>query len=174
MRKYENIEVYGDTANVGCGDCKHWSSLMDAAIGRVKCSTCKRMDGRIIKFYKPCFATAPSTSNFICKDFEPVTNYKCLVKYWKGFDDYFSNYIKYWDPTLKRRMDSGVAYKAFTVQNDRRHKYRMKLQDFIDGNMWRADGKFNVYRVDYYKRGRLTYDLIDGLELVRSGDDEGN
>ena len=43
----------------------------------------------------------------------------------------------------------------------------MKLQDFIDGNTWRADGKFNVYRVDYHKKGRLTYDLIDGLELVR-------
>ena len=161
----KRFEIYGNTANVGCGDCKHWSSLLDAEFGRVECATCKRIDGQTIKFYRPTFACAPPSSNFICRDFEPVSYNKCLIKYWKGFDDYFRNYIEHWDVTLKARMDKGVAYKALTVLNDTKKTYHMKLQDFIEGNIWQADGKLNVCKVAYYKKGRVVYDSVDGLEI---------
>ena len=161
-------EVLGDTAIVGCGNCIHWNSLWDAKHGKGK-STCKRIDGDIIQFYKPTFLISAPPTHFPCSEFSPNPMYKQLYANWRGFDEYINNYMTYWDPTLPRRYHT-TANTCFTVNHDYDVIYDMRLADYVEGNMWRADGKFNVHTKTYYKRSRrsptgyqLIHEDIDGL-----------
>lgn len=107
-----NSEIYGNTTIVGCGNCIHWNSLWNAK-RRIGKSTCKRIDGNTIQFYKPTFGSYGPSTHFPCSDFSPNSMYKHLYANWSVFTEYLNNYMKYWDPTLPRRYHTTAYITKF-------------------------------------------------------------
>ena len=159
--------TYGRDTRVGCGNCKHWKSLISDSN---KCSTCKRIDGRKIKFYKPWFSESPDPIHIPCKDFEPLKSNKHLCKNWVDFDTYFNTYLFYWNPNLSKHYETATIKFEIAGYDD--YRFLVRTKDFIEGNLWRPDGKFNtIGRISYSQSSDspvgygAKFEKLDGIEI---------
>lgn len=149
----------GRDIKIGCGNCKHWKSLVSNSN---RCSTCKRIDGRKVKFYKPWFLEVPDPNHIPCRDFEPLKSNKTLCKNWVDFDTYFDKYLYYWRP-VKNYETATIKFEIMGYDSQR---FFVKLKDFVEGNLWRPDGKFNVTgRISYKSGFSSKFEELDGIEI---------
>ena len=157
--------IYGSQTILGCGDCIHWQSYLDTERNLQYASTCPRADGRIVRFAPNVFTGHPSDSHLICGDFQPLLCNIHLAKNWIGFDEYIKKYIYFWD------KDLGYKDVPFILEGNLKVKYMMNAIDYMYGNMWKPNGKFNVHSAYCYKQahmllgGELIYKDIDGVMI---------
>lgn len=137
-----------------CGSCKFFNVNADRTE-----SFCKRVDHKTVKFAEPYFKCydCGQFDHLICADFLPADWHVNAVKEWTNFDEYWENYVTQWLP-----YSNTDTYISFTLNGDTSVRYRVKLLDFVYGNMY-SDGWLNAYEKVYYKQSRSSptgYDLI--------------
>ena len=129
-----------------CGDCKFFRVDADRHE-----SFCKRIDHKQVRFAIPYFKCydCNQSAGIICSDFVPATQYKQIVKEWKGFDEYWNNYVDQWLPY--GNTDTTVG---FTLNGDNKVRYYVKLMDFVNGTMFSQGGMLKWVYKRYYKQDR--------------------
>lgn len=139
-----------------CGDCKYFK--VDADWSE---STCKRIDHKTIQFGKPWFKSYDCNqhSGVICSDFIPAEWNTNAIKNWKGFEEYWGNYVDQWLPY--RNTDILIP---FIINGDTSCRYMVKLMDFMNGTMMDGD-KLKAVEKMYYKRDRNPKGF--GYKLIR-------
>lgn len=152
-----------DCEHYFCGNCIHWRSDKGG-----KFLPCKRIDHDKIKFAKPWFKSydANQFSGIICAEFYPKPWMKQAVENWKGFSEYWKQYVKTWLPYGNTNI-----LVPFCLHDDTSVRYGVPLMDFVNGTM--VDGNtLKAIEKTYYKRSAqspagyvLVRDRIDGVEF---------
>lgn len=126
--------------HLGCKFCKY------------AVSGCKREKGGW-KLSKPWFSCDRFNSFKICNDYEPAPYMKLVVKEWKGFEDYFIKYCKYWLPYFNSKtFDWKYLNTGYILNDDTSVRYYVNTLDFIHNNIWDSDGNLDWKYKSYYKR----------------------
>jgi hypothetical protein len=130
-----------DVPNLHCGHCKYFR--VDADRNE---SLCKRIDHKTIQFGRPWFKSYDCNqhSGTICSDFLPAELWINIFKEWRGFEEYWSNYVKQWLPYKNTEM-----LIPFFLNGDTDNKYMVKLIDFVYGNMIEGNKLKAVQKVHY-------------------------
>lgn len=128
------------------------------------------MDHKKIKFAIPYFKCydCQQHAGTICSDFEPAAWCINAVKEWRGFDEYWANYVDQWLP-----YSDTNTYMSFTLNNDTSVRYHVKLLDYVYGKMIDDNGRLKAFEKIYYKQSRdptsfgyvLIREPIDGIEV---------
>lgn len=156
--------------NIRCEHCKFCDFPIDKTPeGFI--SKCKRIDHNIIRFAPNIFSGHYTDYNqHICKEFVPNKKYKLLYENWTNYNDYYDYHLKV---TGKKPYGD----YSFIINEDNTAHYYMKGDDFVNGNIFRNDGKLNVYRKVYATKQKasngtgycmlqkLIYEDIDGLNI---------
>lgn len=132
-----------DVNNFHCGNCKYFR--VDADWNE---SVCKRIDHKHIQFYRPFFKSYDCNQNsgVVCSDFIPAARCVNAAKEWKGFEEYWENYVEQWLPY----SDTNVTI-SFYLNGNTDESYQVKLLDFVYGNMFEGN-KLKAVSKQYYKR----------------------
>lgn len=127
--------------------------------------TCKREKLGKYEFGKNAFLSIRTCGGF-CKDYIPSPWCKWILKTWVDAD-HFKEQVKvedgeyYFEP----------RFVTYVVNGEKDVWYRVRYDDFYNGNLIRPDGKFNAYEKVYYKRVKtgfgykLITEKVDGVEL---------
>lgn len=155
-----------DVGNYHCGNCKYFNVKAD--LEGVE-STCKRIDHKKVKFYKPWFKSYDCNQHngIICSDFIPADWCVSAVKEWRGFEEYWENYVEQWLPYRDTN-----TFVSFFVNGDTETAYRVRLMDFVNGTMIEK-GILKAFEKMYYKRDRnpngfgykLVHEPINGIAI---------
>lgn len=148
-----------------CGNCKHFKVDADR-----RESTCKRIDHKKIQFGRPWFKSydCGQHSGVICSEFVPAAWCIHAVQEWRGFEEYWVNYVEQWLP-----YGNTDVTIPFFVNGDTETKYMVKLMDFVNGTMIEGNKLKAVEKV-YYKRDtdpkgfgyKLIREPIDGIDIT--------
>lgn len=135
--------------NLMCGMCKYFRK------------DCKRVDGKIIKFYHPYF-TNNTMSHAICRDYAPADYCVYVKAHYPGYDEYIK------DPDVQKHR-----YFSFFIKGDDDTMYNVTADDFVNGTMWDGD-TFKAFEKQYYVRTRsgfgynlVTEPLPNGVKVDR-------
>ena len=129
-----------------CRDCKFYHN------------NCKRVDNDKVKFWKPWHqADDRQSANIVCRDFVLKDYLLYARKNWIDFDTYWSEFVECWLPYKNTNI---LVY--FTVDGDDA-MLGVPLMDFVNGNMYDADGNLKYVERKYYKRTKDGF----GYKLVR-------
>jgi hypothetical protein len=150
-----------EVENYHCGSCKYFKVDADRSE-----STCKRIDHKTIQFSVPWFKSydCGQFSGIICSDFIPADWCINAVKEWRGFEEYWYNYIKQWLP-----YSNTNTYISFIINGDKNIRYHVKLMDFVYGTMF-DNNKLKAYEKVYYKKNKkssIGFELI--IEPIMNG-----
>lgn len=153
----------GDVDRLRCLDCKLYCN-----------SQCKRTDGKRIQIAYPWFASHNYGNCPICRDFELSDWHVWLKSRWTSFDDYYPLYVAQWFPYQNDNCSIGLF-----LNGDTDITYYMRYSDFRDGNMFRKDGKLNVFKRRYWKRKHekdgpgyiRVVGGVDGFDLYKGKED---
>lgn len=155
-----------DCPHFMCHDCKFWKVNADLKPNQ---STCKRIDHKRVKFWRPFFASYDCGRNhMICADFEPAhPEYADFKNQWEGFDDYWRSYQKAWLTSPEKR---GIA---FYINDDHNVMYCTTLDTFLYGPVVK-DGMLQAFEKCYSKRDKVDHGVqlykiirepVDGVRL---------
>ena len=162
--------LYGN--RIRCCLCK----FRDFPVGKVPdgfLSKCKRLDHNIVRFAPSIFSGHHMDYNqSICRDFQPNRTYKLLYENWTCYDDYFNYFVK---------VNGHKPYGKYSliVNADYETYYDMKGDDFVNGHIFRDDGKLNVCSQRYMKKykqvdelgthifQKIVYENVDGLDITK-------
>jgi hypothetical protein len=163
-----------EVENYHCGECKYFK--VDADRNE---SICKRIDHKVIQFGRPFFKSYDCNQHAgtICSSFIPAAWCKNAIKEWKGFEEYWPNYVEQWLPYKNIN-----ALIPFFINGNTDISYMVKLMDFVNGTMLEGN-KLKAKEKIYYKRDKgnhgcgykLIKEFIDGVYTTerRCGDDDG-
>lgn len=132
------------------GECVHFK--VDADRNE---STCKRLDHKHIKFWKPYFKSydCGQFMGNVCRDFEPrKESVPWLYNHWQGWDDYWDGEEPKPNETIPLVLDGN-----FSVM------YHVLKTDFINNTFLNDDGSLKWIKRQYYKRSRkspIGYELV--------------
>ena len=132
-----------DCPNIQCKDCMFFKN------------NCKRCDGVKVQFAFPCFSSGFHGHHFIFKDFEPMHPEYADFQKWTCFEDFWEVYQDVWF--------TNPQYVSFTLNGDLSVRYCVKVDDFINGTMYNANGSLKAFQKMYYKQTRSGF----GYKLVR-------
>lgn len=141
-----------------CGQCKYFGK------------NCKRVDGRIIKFYRPWFVceTGVGRFHYICRDYEPADYCVYIKNHYPGYEKYTQNHEVQHE--IERRRNCGLF-----IGDDEDTLYHVPSSDFVDGTMWDGD-VLKAYEKQYYVRTRsgfgyklITEPLPNGVRVDPDG-----
>ncbi len=160
MRMIEEKESNVD--RLFCSCCIH----RDHSSVSLSKGTCKRELLPKLRFSASPFSCDRFGSRSICSDFSPTSWCVAIINNWKGFDNYYQNWLKYWKP-------KGVEhdYMSYILNGEENINYHIKYEDFVFNRLFRLDGRFNAFRRQYYKRKKsgfnyeLVTEYIDGIEI---------
>ena len=142
----EEIEERYYCENYRCNDCKYFKYVLrsDPSTG---CH--HRIDHHKICYGGSICISPPEELSFQCQDFKPSSIHVHGQSIWRGYDDWLSRWIVYWNggKPLKRFM-------RFWVDGDHDMDYYAETSDWINGTIFDESGNPKwVYRT-YLKRTR--------------------
>lgn len=140
-----------------CGSCAYFK--VNADMPNVE-STCKRIDHKKVQFYRSWFKSYDCNqfSGAICSGFIPADWCVAAKKNWDGFDNYWKSYKKYWNTNVDNDSIS------FFLDGNKNVGYKVKMTDFVFGNMYNDDGTIKAFEKFCYKQSRKS---PTGYELIR-------
>ena len=120
--------------HLSCGQCVYFKVNADREE-----STCKRLDHKHIKFFKPYFKSynCGQFSGCVCSDFAPVEWCVWLRQHWVSIDDYLGG-------------EEITGYVSLVV-DDLPVIYRVKKKDFFYNDFIDQDGNLKWFEKVYYK-----------------------
>lgn len=173
---------YGKTELFGCEHCKYWNSYIQSENKTIRAmdlieegwelkdsdteySNCMRADGFVVRFAPPPNKRHPNGCHLICEDFVPRKMYE---PYYTSFKDYFSKYLFFWNQG--RRQQPTIKTIPFVLYSNLDIIYHVRTLDFVYGNMWKSNTRFNAvmkYRCKTTPDGLPLpeWKEIDGIEV---------
>lgn len=150
-----------EVSNLRCRDCKYYLVTADQ---RMTKSRCKRLDHKKIKFAVPWFKFYDCDFGTICSDFKPNKHFPAIKQEWEelgGFENWWPLWVKQW---LPYQNTDKLVY--FVLNDNEDVRYGVRLLDYVYGNLFREDGKFNAVEKEYYVRHKKSEKHPTGYELV--------
>ena len=135
---------------IGCNSCK-----------LAKQGKCKREYQRLT-LSKPTFGCDRFSTLRFCSDYDPCDWRVALKATWQGFEDWYAKYVADWGQSAKTI--------TFVLDGDENVRYHVKIEDFINGELF-ENGKFKAVLKEYYTKTRkgfghkLIKEEIDGLVI---------
>lgn len=145
-------EIRDNIGRITCIDCQYYNANAD--LDRVE-STCKRLDHKRIKFYKPWFMSyhCGEQNTKICRDFIPNGVYKYLKEHWTDFND--------WIGEISERETV-----ALVLDDDFSVMYCVRYKDFAESTFLDEDGNLEWVEKVSCKRRKVSEKNPIGYELV--------
>lgn len=147
--------------------CRHCIYYKNATKDPLKIMPCKMIDHDTLRFAKQTFTLYITTfgNQLPCKYFEPNGGNIHLYFEWKGFDDWYRDYVE--ERSLLYINYSKCWLTGFNIKSHGDCIYYIPYLDFAYGSMFDADGKFKAIEKWYLKRNRGGYkgirEKIDGV-----------
>ena len=142
----EEIEERYYCENYRCRDCRHFRHVLKSTPS-TGCH--RRIDHYHICYGGSIFSSCPEENAFPCRDFEPSSVHVHGLSIWKGYDDWLSKWLIYWNngKPLRRVM-------RFWVDGDRDVDYYARTSDWVNGTMFDGGGEPKWIERSYLKRTR--------------------